>query len=563
MHSKVAITEYFTEALQAYGVDTVFGIVGIPIVELADTMISKGIRFIACRNEQSASYAASAYGYLTGKPGVLLVVGGPGLVHALAGIYNSMSNRWPLVVLAGSSEDHYRGGFQELDQISLLSSYLKFTGRLARSQENIDLVTYNAISHAIAGTSGVTYIDFPGALINESIDLTRRDDISQLQKVKCSPDPEVVASVAKLLSNNQDKRILLVIGKGAVNSFVEIRDFVDKFNIPFLPTPMAKGVVPDSHPLNVSSSRSRALREAEIVIVLAARLNWMLHFAEAPKWNPNAIFIQVDSNPETLGQNNSRGLKYSLYSDIGLAVKSLSDAISKLDIKWEYNGLSEDLKDNIKRNQGKLQFKEVTPSTGGGLLNYNQVYHTLRSLINDKDTIIVAEGANTMDVARISFPSDYPKHRLDAGTNATMGIGQGYGIAAKLAEPKKDVVVIQGDSAFGFSAMELETAVRYKLGLIVIVMNNSGIYHGVDPHSSEHRKPPSTALSQECRYDLLGKGLGTHGYLVRNLQDLENAFTKALKSSKNNGETSVINVIIEPGKQNKLSFGWQNKKQRL
>lgn len=563
MHDKVAITEYFTQALQAYGVDTVFGIVGIPIVELADTMISKGIRFIACRNEQSASYAASSYGYMTGKPGVLLVVGGPGLVHALAGIYNSMSNRWPLVVLAGSSEDQYKGGFQELDQISLLSSYLKFTGRLSKDQENIDLVTYNAISHAIAGTPGVTYIDFPGNLINESINITRRDDISPLTKVKCSPDPEVVTNIAKLLCNSQDKRILLVIGKGAVNSFSEIRNFIEKFNLPFLPTPMAKGVVPDSHPLNVSSARSSALKEAEIVIVLAARLNWMLHFAEAPKWNQNARFIQIDSNPETLGQNNSRGLKYSLYSDIGLAVESLADAISRLDLKWEYSGLSIKLKDTIRHNQEKLHLKEISPSSEGGLLNYNQVYHTLRPLIIDEDTIIVAEGANTMDVARISFPSNYPKHRLDAGTNATMGIGLGYAIAAKLAEPKKDVVVIQGDSAFGFSAMELETAVRYKLGLIVIVMNNSGIYHGVDPHSPDHRKPPSTALSQQCRYDLLGKGLGTHGYFVSNLQDLEGAFKKALISSKNHGETSVINVIIEPGKQTKLSFGWQNKKQRL
>lgn len=551
------IPEYFTQLLQQYGVDTVFGIVGIPIVELADTMIGKGIKFIACRNEQSASYAASAYGYLTGKPGVLLVVGGPGLIHALAGIYNSMSNRWPLIVIAGSSEDLHKGGFQELDQVSLLSDHLKFTGKLTTDPDVIELVTYNAMRLTTTGTPGVTYIDFPGSLISESIERSPYP-VQSISRIQYMPDTESLQRVVKLLSSDQNKRILVVIGKGAVNASNEVRKLINDYNLPFLSTPMAKGVVPDSHPLNASSARSKALKEAEIVLVLGARLNWILHFGAPPKWDANTIFIQVDCDPESLGQNNQRGVGYSLCGDIGLTVKSLIEKL-KLE-RWAYQGLSRELRSAIKLNHEKLAKKEQI--VHHGRLNYNKVYQCLRTFIDDSRTIIVSEGANTMDQARISFPTDYPKHRLDAGTNATMGIGLGYAIAAKIARPDKSIVLLQGDSAFGFSAMEIETAVRNRLGLVIIVMNNSGIYHGIG--QKVEGSLPSTALSQDCRYDLVGQGLGAVGYIVHTLQELENAFKKSLQASLIAQETSVINVIIEAGKQGKLSFGWQTvKKERL
>ncbi|QLG71339.1 hypothetical protein HG535_0B03790 [Zygotorulaspora mrakii] len=552
----VSACEYFTNVLQGYNVDTIFGIVGIPIVELADVMINKGIKFIGCRNEQAASYAASAYGYLTGRPGVLLVVGGPGLIHALAGVYNSMSNRWPLIVIAGSSEDNHKGGFQELDQISLLNGYLKFTGRLQADKNVIDLITYNAVRHASLGASGVTYIDFPGNIIGETVKVDKHLNSPSFDKIKCSPDPAVIQRVTDLILKNGDKKILVVMGKGAVENSDEIRTLIDLFGLPFLPTPMAKGIVPDSHPLNVSSARSQVLRESDIVIVLGARLNWILHFAEPPKWKADAIFIQVDENAEAIGQNNARGLQYGLFGDVGLTVDALT--VSLKSGNFRYDGLPPEWQRTIEKNQRKLLLKELQPPNSQKL-NYNQVYHTLRPLIEDENSILVTEGANTMDIARISFPTDYPKHRLDAGTNATMGIGLGYGIAAKVAHPHKDVILVQGDSAFGFSAMELETSVRYNLGLVVIVMNNSGIYHGVAPELQPLRAP-STALSSECRYDLVGKGLGANGFLVRNLDELEKAFKQALLSSRSTHRSSVINVIIEPGKQSKLSFGWQTKR---
>ncbi|CAI4059765.1 hypothetical protein N7582_001450 [Saccharomyces uvarum] len=554
------VTQHFAQLLQKYGIDTVFGIVGIPIVQLADTMVANGVKFIPCRNEQAASYAASAYGYVNDKPGVLLIVGGPGLIHSLAGIYNSMSNRWPLLVIAGSSSqnDVYKGGFQELDQISLLSPFLKFTGKL--TSDNIDMVTRKALNHCIQGTMGVSYIDFPADLIeNEKKSLAGNDHlVNELPMIltpnKCGPDPSKIEEIVQLILQNRDKNILIVIGKGAVKNSHEIRRLVSSFNLPFLPTPMAKGIVPDSSPLNVSSARSQALKTADIVLVLGARLNWILQFGSSPRWNAESVFIQFDSHPETLGDNNtSAGAGLSVWGDIGLSVTALMEELARQRPRWKYSGVNNALREKIHVNETRLQEKE---KMGGAQLNYHQVYGVLRPLIEDYRTILVTEGANTMDIARVSFPTDAPRHRLDAGTNATMGIGLGYALASKASRPELDVVLIQGDSAFGFSAMEIETAVRCQLALVIVVMNNSGIYHGVKDAGADL---PPTALSKNCRYDLVGEGLGAHGFLVNTLRELNKSFREAVQLARTRRETSVINVIIEPGDQKQISFAWQTK----
>lgn len=207
---------------------------------------------------------------------------------------------------------------------------------------------------------------------------------------------------------------------------MEVRKFIERFQLPFLPTPMAKGVVPDSHPLNVSSARSLALRSADIVLVLGARLNWILHFGEPPKWNQNAIFVQVDTSADELGFNNSAGTLYSSCGHIGATLQSLTPMLKK----FKYCGLSRSMLQQVEQNKVRLRAKETQKTL---TLNYNQVYAAMREHMVDRNTFIVSEGANTMDIARVSFPTDYPKLRLDAGTNATMGVGIGYAIAAKLA----------------------------------------------------------------------------------------------------------------------------------
>ncbi|KAL3233163.1 Uncharacterized protein RNJ44_05079 [Nakaseomyces bracarensis] len=543
-----------------YDVQVVFGIVGIPVVEFAQELQEVGIRFIAFRNEQAASYAASAYGYLTGKPGVLLVVGGPGVIHALAGVYNSVNNRWPLLLIAGSvpTDEVHKGGFQEMDQLSAMKPFTKFAGQLTGTKRDASIL-FQAWNSAIQGTPGVSYIDFPGDLITQRV---KRIDFHThpIERLAPGPNPSSVAEISSLIKDHKEKNILVVIGKGSTDAYSQLRHFVEKFNFPFLPTPMAKGVIPDSHQLNVSSARSLALKNADLVLVFGARLNWILHYAEPPKWNPNAIFVQIDHDPETLGINNPQGNKYCLWGDIQLTVEALTESLLNLGFDRSI-GISKPLAEKIKANKHSLGVKLNPENYNGNLpLNYYSVYSKLKHLIDDKSTIIVSEGANTMDIARISFETDHPKRRLDAGTNATMGVGLGYAIASKLCHPDMNVVTIQGDSAFGFSGMEIESAVRSKLGIIFVVMNNSGIYHGTEnPDSLEDNKLPPTMLTQECRYDIVANGLGGKGYLVKDLPSLERAFRDALNVTQSERVPCLLNVIIEPGKQKKISFGWQNK----
>lgn len=554
------------KALKKLGVKVVFGIVGIPIVEIGDALIAEGVRFIGFRNEQAASYAASAYGYLTGEPGVLLVVGGPGIVHATAGIFNSNANRWPLLVIAGSSNlgDGTKGGFQELDQMNFLSPHTKISVKPLFADQLPQLL-FKAYKTSLFGVPGSSYVDLPADLIE--CELSEDQESQLLEKLrpvtknnipKYLPPSNDIRNIAAVLKNA--KSPLIVVGKGAAYADASdiITQFVKKHNFPFLPTPMGKGVVPDALEFNVSSARSKALQNADVVVLLGARLNWILHFGETPRFRDDVIFIQVDQSPEELGNNSIRSLGYGLVGDISLVVEEL-DKI--LDSNYKAPPISQDMKQTIELNNTKLAEKERIQQDQ---MTYNNVYKVLRELILpiERDTILISEGANTMDIARISFPQNYPRQRLDAGTNATMGVGLAYAIASKISNPGKNVIAIEGDSAFGFSGLEVETAVRSHLPIIVVIMNNSGIYKGIDTkHNSyqDYISLPSTALSQETRYDKLAKSLGAEGVLVKTEEEVHNGFKTALENLSN-GRTTVLSVIISPGVQKKVGFGWQNKK---
>ncbi|KAH3675630.1 hypothetical protein WICMUC_002547 [Wickerhamomyces mucosus] len=550
------------KTLKALGVTVAFGIIGIPIVEVGDALIDEGIKFITFRNEQAASYAASAYGYLTGKPGVLLVVGGPGIIHALPGVFNSNSNRWPLLVIAGSSSfnDINKGGFQELDQISLLTPMTKFAARPLNLNQ-VPQFFYKAYKTSFFGTPGSTYIDIPADLVEYPIVAAQQEELLKTIKPilpenapKFRGDSLQIAKVANLLKSS--KNILVVVGKGAAyaNASKELRNFVEKYNLPFLPTPMGKGVIPDDSPLNVSSARSLALKYADVVLLLGARLNWILHFGEVPRFKENVKFVQVDNHSEDIGENSPFSLEYGIVGDLAMVTEELDLKLAN----YRGQGIPKFIQDEIQKNTQSLLLKENTRESQ---LNYNNVYKVIRDIITpiDSKIILVSEGANTMDIARISFPQNYSKQRIDAGTNATMGVGLGYAIASKASNLGKIVVAIEGDSAFGFSGLEIETAVRSKLPIIVILMNNSGVYHGTDDHQyGEFKTLPSTALSKDTRYDILAKSLGAEGYLVKDEQSLSRSFKLALDNYEHNIST-LINVIISPGKVKKIGFGWQNK----
>ncbi|OBZ86064.1 2-hydroxyacyl-CoA lyase 1 [Choanephora cucurbitarum] len=557
--------DVIAQSLKVQGVQVVFGIVGIPVVEIAEACIAAGIQFIGFRNEQSAAYAASIYGYLSGRPGVCLSVGGPGVVHALAGLLNSKINCFPMVLLSGSSETDQveRGAFQELDQVEACRAYCKYSAR-PTSLEQVPFVIEKAFRSAWYGRPGAAYVDLPADFIQYAV--TNQQVLDQVQLPAAPAPPKSMADSADVQKAvdllRQAKRPLIVIGKGAAYARAEkqIRGLVEKTKIPFLPTPMGKGVISDDHPLCVSAARSKALKEADVVLLIGARLNWILHYGQQPRWSKQVRFIQMDIAPEEHGNNRNDTLP--LLGDIQLITEQLTHHLpQQLAIQSDYTS---GLINKVKQNAAKIK-EAGQKGSDEAVLNYQTAFTVIKQLLPQQDVVYVSEGANTMDIGRSFFDVTEPRHRLDAGTGATMGVGMGYAIAAQAyyQQNHKRVVSIVGDSAFGFSAMELETAVRSNLPLLIIVINNNGIYHGLEDQdyidSQKQGTLPATALSPETRYDLISEACGGKGWLVKNRVELAKSLEEALNCKD---KTCVINCMIAPGGRTKLSFAWMQKAEK-
>ncbi|KAL2062956.1 hypothetical protein VTL71DRAFT_6028 [Oculimacula yallundae] len=571
------------QALHQLGVKVIFGLVGIPVVQIAEEAIILGIRFIAFRNEQAASYAATAYGYVTGRPGVCLVVGGPGVLHAMAGIGNSSANAFPMLLLAGSSETHLvaRGAFQELDAICLLSPHTKVAIRAG--QDSIPQSLSEAYRTAFYGRPGTSFVDLPADII-QGVVVASRPLRVLAGAPRSGPDPDKVLEAAKLLRSA--KAPLIVIGKGAAYARAEkqIKSLVEATGIPFLPTPMGKGVLPDSHALNASSARSAALRGADIVLVLGARLNWILHYGEAPKWDADVKFIQVDLCAEEIGKNNNHA-ELGIVGDINIIVAQLCSLLAG----WQYGHTSSLY---TKALQASKQKNEATAARVAKIektpMTYHQTFDIIKQTLHrlsppeDGNVVYISEGANTMDISRSVFPVEAPRLRMDAGTHATMGVGLAYAIAAHCAynlpnpegqagsASRKKVVCLEGDSAFGFSMPEVETMARYNMDVLIFVINNGGIYHGdcedADKWLQLQAKSidggvgglRSTSLGYEVRYEKMAEMCGGKGYFVRTPEELATATEEGFLCNV----PVVVNVVIECGASNKLEFAWQKSTQK-
>uniref|UniRef100_A0A4X1UVN2 2-hydroxyacyl-CoA lyase n=1 Tax=Sus scrofa TaxID=9823 RepID=A0A4X1UVN2_PIG len=495
--------EVIAQSLKTQDVNYMFGIVGIPVTEIALATQKLGIRYVGMRNEQAACYAASAVGYLTGRPGVCLVVSGPGLIHALGGMANANMNCWPLIVIGGSSErsQETMGAFQEFPQ---------------------------AVRSSIYGRPGACYVDIPADFVNLQV------NVNSIKYMECCLPPPIcmaetsaVYVAASLLRNA--KQPLLIIGKGAAYAHAEhsIRKLVEQCKLPFLPTPMGKGVIPDNHPNCVGAARSRALQLADVIVLFGARLNWILHFGLPPRYQPDVKFIQVDICAEELGNN------------VRPAVALLGDI----------NAVT----------QQELASQKSLP------MNYYTVFYHVQEQL-PRDCFVVSEGANTMDIGRTVLQNYLPRHRLDAGTFGTMGVGLGFAIAAAVVakdrNPGQRVICVEGDSAFGFSGMEVETICRYNLPIVLLVVNNNGIYQGLDidtwkdmlKSGDATTVAPPVCLLPHSHYEHVMTAFGGKGYFVQTPEELQKSLRQSLADMT---KPSLINIMIEPQAMRKAQdFHW-------
>ncbi|KAE9620139.1 putative oxalyl-CoA decarboxylase [Lupinus albus] len=540
------------KSLAKFGIRHMFGVVGIPVTSLANRAVSLGIRFIAFHNEQSSGYAASAYGYLTGTPGVLLTVSGPGCVHGLAGLSNAMVNTWPMIMISGSCDqnDVGRGDFQELDQIEAVKPFSKLSIKATDITE-IPNCVFQVLNCATSDRPGGCYLDLPSDVLHQRIseeeadNLLNRVEKMQTRSLPLEVEANKISEAAMLLRHAE--RPLIVFGKGAAYARAEhtLKKLIETTGIPFLPTPLGKGLLPDTHDLAATAARSLAIGNCDVALVVGARLNWLLHFGEPPKWSKDVKFILVDICVQEIQLRKPHlGLVGDAKHIVEILNKEIKDDPFCLGKSHPWvEAISKKAKDNVNKMEAQL-LKDVVP------FNFLTPMRIIRDAIaglGSPAPIVVSEGANTMDVGRSVLIQTEPRTRLDAGTWGTMGVGLGYSIAAAVASPGRLVVAVEGDSGFGFSAIEVETLVRYQLPVVVIVFNNGGVYGG-DRRSPEeidgpHKNDPApTSFVPNAGYHALIEAFGGKGYLVGTPEELKHALSETFSARK----PAVINVIIHP-----------------
>jgi oxalyl-CoA decarboxylase len=541
-----ALTDGFhlvIDALKLNDINTIYGVPGIPITDLGRLAQAEGMRVISFRHEQHAGNAASIAGYLTQKPGICLTVSAPGFLNGLTALANATTNCFPMILISGSSEreivDLQQGDYEEMDQLAIAKPLCKAAFRVLHA-EDIGIGVARAIRAAVSGRPGGVYLDLPAKLFAQTMDAVAGQN-SLVKVVDAAPRqlpaPESITRALDVLKSA--KKPLIILGKGAAYAQVDqtIKDFVEKSGVPYLPMSMAKGLLPDDHPQSAGAARSLVLKDADVVMLIGARLNWLLSHGKGKTWGePGAKkFIQVDIEPREMDSNV--WIAAPVVGDIGSSLsemnKAMGDKWAKPPVDW-INAIQERKDVNLSKMASKLMNNQVP-------MDFHSALGALRTIVKQRpDAILVNEGANTLDFARSIIDVYKPRKRLDVGTWGIMGIGMGAAIAAAV-ETGERVLAVEGDSAFGFSGMEIETICRYNLPVCIVVFNNNGIYRGTDVNPTGGADVAPTVFVKDSRYDLMMQAFGGVGAYATSADELTQAVNEAMDS----GKPTLVNAIID------------------
>ncbi len=541
-----ALTDGFhllLDALKLNGIENIYCVPGIPITDLGRMAQAEGMRVISFRHEQHAGHAAAIAGFLSKKPGICLTVSAPGFLNGLTSLANATTNCFPMILISGSSEreivDLQQGDYEEMDQLAIAKPLCKAAFRVLHA-EDIGIAVARAIRAAVSGRPGGVYLDVPAQLLGQTMDevegqksLVKVVDPAPAQR----PSDEAVSRAIDLLKNAE--RPLIVLGKGAAYAQAddEVREFVEKSGIPYLPMSMAKGLLPDTHPQCASAARSLALKQADVVVMVGARLNWLLSHGKGKTWGePHSTkFIQIDIEPREMDSNVE--IAAPLVGDVGSCVSALSEAMGE---KWtapHADWLSA-IKTKKETNVAKMATKLLSNSLP---MNFHAALGVLKTIVAERpDAILVNEGANTLDLARGIIDMSKPRKRLDVGTWGIMGIGMGFAVGAAV-ETGQPVLAVEGDSAFGFSGMEVETICRYNLPVCIVIFNNNGIYRGTDVNPTGGEDVATTVFVKDSRYDQMMEAFGGVGYYAKTPEEL----SRAVNDAMNSGKPTLINAVID------------------
>jgi oxalyl-CoA decarboxylase len=529
------------DALKLNGIKTIYGVPGIPITDFGRFAQAAGIRVLSFRHEQNAGNAAAIAGYLTKKPGICLTVSAPGFLNGLTALANATTNCFPMILISGSSEreivDLQQGDYEEMDQLAVAKPLCKAAFRVLHAAD-IGIGIARAIRAAVSGRPGGVYLDLPAKLFSQVMnrEAGEKSLVAVIDPAPAQiPAPTAVKRALDVLKSAQ--RPLIILGKGAAYAQADdaIRALVEKSGIPFLPMSMAKGLLPDTHPQCAGAARSTVLKDSDVVMLIGARLNWLLSHGKGKTWGGAKKFIQIDIDPKEMDSNVE--IAAPLVGDIGSCVAALLDGIAG---NWtapptDWTG---SVKAKKEENIAKMAPRLMNNNSP---MDFHGALGALRTVIKERpDAILVNEGANTLDLARGVIDMYQPRKRLDVGTWGVMGIGMGFAIAAAI-ETGKPVLAVEGDSAFGFSGMEVETICRYNLPVCIVIFNNNGIYRGTDVNSVGS-DPATTTFVKGARYDKMMEAFGGVGVQATTPDELK----RAVDAAMNSGKPTLINAVIDP-----------------
>jgi len=536
------------DALKLNGIDTIFGLPGIPITDLTRRAQANHMRMISFRHEQNAGNAAAIAGFMTGKPGICLTVSAPGFLNGLTALANATTNCFPMILISGSSEreivDLSQGDYEEMDQLAIAKPLCKAAFRVLHA-EDIGVGIARAIRAAVSGRPGGVYLDLPAKLFAQAVnaELGRASLIEVVDPApRQIPAADAVQRALTLLKSA--KKPLILLGKGAAYAQCDgdIRALIERTGIPYLPMSMAKGLLPDTHEQSAAAARSYVLPEADVVVLIGARLNWLLSHGKGKTWGGKGAkawggqkFIQIDISPQEADSNVR--IDAPLVGDIGSCVSAL---LAGIGTNWakppaEWLGAIAERRDKNIAKMAETLAKNPVP------MNFHSALNVVRDIVKaNPDAYLVNEGANALDFTRSIVDMYQPRKRLDVGTWGVMGIGMGFAVAAAVVSGQQ-VIAIEGDSAFGFSGMEVETICRYDLPVCIVIFNNNGVYKGTDVNPTGGPDVAPTAFVKGARYDKIIEAFGGVGVHATTPAELRAAMEKAVASRK----PTLINAVID------------------
>jgi thiamine pyrophosphate-dependent acetolactate synthase large subunit-like protein len=527
--AKVNGNDLVAQALADEGVDTVFYLTGGPMVDVASRCIER-FRSVDVRHEQAAAMAAHAYSRVSGKPGVCFAASGPGATNLITGVGNAFLDAVPVIALGGASAvaQTGMGAFQEMDQVGMFKPITKWSERVIDTRRIPEIIN-KAFRVATSGQPGPVYVDLPGDVLYRRIDdsevlFPKRAHVAP----RVSGDPALIKAAIALLKQAQRPIVLTGTGVFWSGAMAELKEFVEMSGIPFYTTPQGRGVIAEDHPLSFLGARNQAWKEADVVLIVGTRLNFIIGFGLPPRWAEGVKIVQVDISDEEIGRN--RPVDIGIVGDAKVVLRQLLEEgrdtfHGRKELPWV-----DTLRGYDKRALEKSQ----------AFLNSDAMpIHPLRLCkevrdFMDRDAIIVVDGHEILNFARQSVPTNAPGHRVNAGPNGCMGVAVPFGLGAKVAKPDTQVIVLSGDGSFGMNGMEIDTMVRHKIPVLVVISNNGG-WAGVGGMDAGRDLGFS-------RYDKMAEVFGGHGEFVERPQDIRPALERAAAS----GKPAVVNVVTDP-----------------